>query len=543
MRRSLGLEGAGAIGAKTVATLVLLVVEGLAAWGLGVLRPEHLALRGWGTLFVVGCFGVVVGTLIFRFWHLGLPSRQCFRYRSNGGSWEPGEGHFLGSSRRRITVGDNHRGEAFELPPRVQHAAYVVVAILLALACIDSRALDLMGRFQRRLATESSNHCQEDEAQPASAAFDPNEPGCALVRRAFELGYASSLGDCAPKKVERTINPACNGRRRDEPLFHYAWRLLDGFWGKVRTSTGAGWLDKSRRDFHARTSHLGALRGAERQVLASAPHASHHIWTNLPDPGDGAFRATTCADRYRWLAHRPTPPPGDKQASKVFEHVVAQLLFESRYEPAAGYCREYHVHWNAPVDACERLVKAPEAFLDQSSALGDVRAVLDRQRLDRELAALGAGAAPKQALDPAAFVSFSCYVEGNGAARSSAGFTLDGHRFTAETQRVAPSPHDATLFVDRYDAVASLLVQGFHYGRLLSEAGLAEGNVAGVADSFAGRDFLLTRLYELDSLDLYLDPGWLAGRPDLLEVYPYERHLKNFVQTFRRQYRRERGRL
>ena len=47
----------------------------------------------------------------------------------------------------------------------------------------------------------------------------------------------------------------------------------------------------------------------------------------------------------------------------------------------------------------------------------------------------------------------------------------------------------------------------------------------------------------LDSIDLYVEPGFLATRPDLLEVYPYQRHLKNYVQTFRRQYLQTRGRL
>jgi hypothetical protein len=293
-------------------------------------------------------------------------------------------------------------------------------------------------------------------------------------------------------------------------------------------------------DFRARASHFGALRAAERQVLASAAHASHHIWTNLPDPGDGAFRERTCADRYRLMAHRPTPAPGPQRASQVFEHVVGQLLFEGRYEPAAGYCREYHVHFNAPPDACDRLAKSPEAFLSGASVLSEIRTVLDRQRIGQELAAVGT---PRPTLDPSAFVSFQCYMEGDGAGRRSTAFTLDGHRFTAEELRVAPSPPGATLFVDRYDAVAGLLARGFHYGNLLSEAGLAEDSGDGLETSFAGTDYLLTRLYELDSVDLYLDPGWLQRRPDLLEVYPYQRHLKNFVQTFRRQYRRERGRL
>jgi hypothetical protein len=198
------------------------------------------------------------------------------------------------------------------------------------------------------------------------------------------------------------------------------------------------------------------------------------------------------------------------------------------------------VQLGAPPDASERLARAPEAFLASTSALSEVRSVLDRRRLASELSALGA---PQPTLEPAAFVSFQCYVEADGPARRSTAFTLDGQRFTAEELRVPPSPRDATLFVDRYDALASLLAPGFHYAKLLSEAGLADDNTAGLAASFSSSDYLVTRLYELDSFDLYLGAGWLAARPDLLDVYPYERHLKNFVETFRRQYRRERGRL
>jgi hypothetical protein len=87
--------------------------------------------------------------------------------------------------------------------------------------------------------------------------------------------------------------------------------------------------------------------------------------------------------------------------------------------------------------------------------------------------------------------------------------------------------------------VARLLVPGFHYGALLSEAGIPTGAPA----RFDGHDYLLTRLYGLDSVDIYLDAGILAARPDLIEVYPYERHLRNYVQLFRRQYTRVRGRL
>ena len=516
------------IGAKTLVTLTLLAAGIAAASAFGVLSPERLASRGFSTLFLVGCFAVVIGTLMFRFWRLGEPSRHYFRWTSEDAHWSTHEAHFVGGERRRIALGDN-RGEAFDLGPRLHLSVCVALALLLALGCIDARALGLLGSFEHSAGGAASSYCPEPDAAPP-ANDDPNAPGCELIRRAYALGYAKSLGACEVQKKRAEQIATCTRRQRDEPALHYAWRLLKGSWTHLRRHAAPSYFAEMRHDFDDRVGHLGSLGSARRQMLASAPHASHHIWTNLPDPGDGAFAATTCADRYRWLAHRPSTAAGAKHASQVFEHVLAQLLFESRYEPAAGSCREYHVHWGAPLDSCDRLAANPDAVLKAASARGDIDAVLDRyqQARDRE---------------PDAFLSFQCYFETDGAARKSTPFTFAGHPFIVDEERVPPSPPGATLYVDRYDAVAKLLVHGFHYGALLSEAGVDSGASDGLQAAFAGHDFLLTRAHSLDSVDIYLDAGFIAARPDLLEVYPYERHLKNYVQIFRRQYERVRGRL
>ena len=527
------------IGAKTLVTLTLLAAGVVAACVFGVLAPERLASRGFGTLFLVGCFAVVVGTMMFRFWRLGEPSRHYFRWASERAQWNSSpEAHFVGTERRRIALGDN-RGEAFDLGPRLHLLVCVTLALLLALGCIDARALGLLGRFEQRAGGAASIYCPEPEAEPTSSV-DPNAPGCELIRRAYALGYAKSLGQCEAHKPRAAASAPCTRRQRDEPALHYAWRLLEGSWSNLRKHTAPAYLQGLRHDFDDRVGHLGALGAARRQMLESAPHAAHHIWTNLPDPGDGAFRARTCADRYRWLAHRPAPPAGDKRASRVFEHILGQLLFESRYEPAAASCREYHVHWGAPLDACQRLAANPEAVLAATSDLADVEVVLDRDRLRQQRAP---SVTPAPLFDPTAVVSFQCYFEGDSNAHKSIPFSLAGRRFSAEELAVPPSPADATLYIDRYDAIAKLLVHGFHYGALLSDAGIEPGASDGLQAAFSGHDYLLTRLYGLDSVDIYLGAGWIAGRPDLLEVYPYERHFKNYVQIFRRQYARVRGRL
>jgi hypothetical protein len=527
------------IGTKTLATVTLLVGGLVTAIVLGVLAPARLLSRDWGTLFLVGCFGVVVGTVMFRFFRLGEQSRNYFRWSTEVTPWELAEGHFLGSDERRITLGENH-GEAFDLPAAAQHVIAVAIALLLALSCIDSRAIELLDKARHNVLTATSSYCPEEEPEEQTT-LDPNAPGCELVRRAYALGYAESLGECAPKTKERAAAAApCTRRQRDEPLLHYAWRLLAGFGSSARKQIDRAHMDKLERDFQTRFHHARAVAAAEREMLASAPHASHHIWTNLPDPGDDAFKPESCADHYRWLPHRPPISKDDKGGSKVFEHIVAQLLFESRYEPAAGACREYHVHWSAPRDLCKRLAANPEATLRETHALEPVKTTLERYELGKELEPL---TGHKQTLEPQSFLSFQCYIEGDQPAQSSLAFSFAGHSFVADEVHVA-TPRDSTLAIDRYEAIASLLVRGFHYGALMSEAGLEPARSStGLEAAFTGSDYLLSRLYGLESLDIYLDAGWIAERPELLEVYPYQRHLKNYVQVFRRQYKRERGRL
>src|SRR5262249_47174509 len=86
-RERAAAPGADMIGAKSLATLTLLVLAVVAAPVLGLLSPERLATRGWGTLFVAGCFAAVVGTLIFRFWRLGERSQHYFRWSSEPTPW------------------------------------------------------------------------------------------------------------------------------------------------------------------------------------------------------------------------------------------------------------------------------------------------------------------------------------------------------------------------------------------------------------------------------------------------------------------------
>ncbi len=539
------------VGAKTLTALFLLAMALAAAFSLGLVHLQRFLVLDGGTAFLVGCFTMAVGTLTFRFLRFGERSAHYFRFARTSGVWE-GEAHFLGTAHRRLTIGEN-QGEAFDLPAWVMQLACLVAAFVLAMATFDGRSLTLLVGLTTKATFANSQYCPELDVQ--EEVDDPNAPGCALVRRAYELGYAKTLGACGTKKRSSELTEVCTLRQRDEPMFHYGWRLLRENYNKVRNLSEAGYLAKLKSELSVRMDRVQRLSHAKGQVLTNTPRSSHHIFTNLLSPHRDTLAELSqgnCLDRYRSLPRKPHTPDAKTHAGAVFEHVLAQLLFESRYDMPAGSCREYTIHWAAPKDACARLAASPQTFLALDKALNHVRAALDRHHLTLEVQRMEAqdmqtapGRPSQGPPPPNKFISFQCYIEEErqGVLRNAHRFELLGRTFTAEETRV-PAAAANDFHVDRYGYVASMLVRGFHYGGLVSEAGLDAGSVeSALAQSFASPDYALSRVHGLASLDIFLEPDWIASREDLLQVYPYHVHLQNYVRLFRRQYARIRDRL
>jgi hypothetical protein len=307
-----------------------------------------------------------------------------------------------------------------------------------------------------------------------------------------------------------------------------------------------------------RTEHYQELFAANGFTIANAPRASHHIFTNLPNPGGvmaemvgSTLEKRGCDERYRRLAHRLK----NATASEQLEHVVAQLLFDPRYTRSVGSCRELTIHWDAPADVCDQLANYPEKTLSAFRAHGDVQSVIDRYRITTKLQKVAetlSGAEGMSSLGglldnvtPQRFVSFHCYISEDRPDVYTATHELElsGQNFQAQEMRVARAVEDASID-DRYHHVAAMLIPSFHYGHLLSGASTSELLESGVDPKFfTGQTGFLSRLDYLSDVDIFLANPWIETREDLLEIYPYHLHLHNYVALFRARYRAERGRL
>ncbi|MFC1611834.1 hypothetical protein ACFL6C_12800, partial [Myxococcota bacterium] len=375
------------IGAKAITSIVLVVTGIVLAFLL--LSPARVAALDGSTFFWIGVCASISGPLVVRFWGLHQGSAFCFLHSYDERLWED-ESHFVGIGRFRITIAQNE-GEAIDLPAGLQYAIYIGLAFVVGLLSIDSRAINLVKELPSKLAQAGSQYCPDTKV--SDDGEETESPGCALLRRAYDLGYAKSLGPCAKEKEdEQGTGEICRLRQRDEPFLHYGWRLLADAWTAFRQHADPDYFVNLAQVFDDKVGHLDTLYSAQRHVVGTGPRASHHIWTNLPHP-EGWLHATTrdalepgrCLDRYRRLPHRPRVEDDTMSASLGLDHVLGKLLFESRYAPPAGFCREYTIHWGSPADACAQLAQRPEEFLAQTGAVESVLTVLERHELARQL--------------------------------------------------------------------------------------------------------------------------------------------------------------
>jgi hypothetical protein len=539
-----------AIAVRSVLAIVLLSSAVVAMWQLGLVRKDYWEQLDPWVGFLGGGLATLAGTLTFQFWRFGERSQYYLRL---GRRLPFGDETALGPSHgTTLLVGRAAHVDVLEFPPMAQRAVWIATVLAIAFITVDNRAIAMLRDLRRPSTTSQPGYCKPPEPpKPVETV----RPGCRLVRRAYELGYAKSLGNCAPgaegAKATQEVPKVCQLRQLDEPYLHYAWRLLDKARTKLTSDDGTPGMPGMRAGVEAELDTLGPMFHSRLSSVAMEPRSSHHLFTNLPAPRASlgerlrAIVERGCGARLARLRHFPAMEDSPAGPSKLLEHVIAQLLFNPIYRPVVAQCEEITIHWDAPHNACTLLADNPSSFLDDHRALEPILGVLSWRRNKAELARLEAQ--PREVAPPQRVISLQCLIFDDQAVPGSVSerdAIVDGERLRVREARIKPLTADEASQLRLYKHLAELLTEGFGYGRLTSTQAIGDTpDQPMMTASFREPGLMLTKLDLLRDADLFLGNEWLTTRADLLEVYPYHVHLKNFIEIFRRQYKLKRGRL
>jgi hypothetical protein len=447
-----------------------------------------------------------------------------------------------------------------ELPGTVQRVVLLAGFASVVVGPLGNHAAARIAQLPDELAKPApSEYCMPEPAvaaapearPPALPASEP--PGCALVKRAFQLGYARTLGACAPRPqaTPAPVSPVtrrevCTRRQLDEPFLHYGFRRVAAAFQAATSVAPVAAARHRVQEVRTHVTFVDGLLADIRHAITGTPHAAHHLWINLPDPHPAQVRdrlvgALRCSQRFADLPLWPAWRPGDE--ARLVEHVLGQLLFATRFGTTAS-CSDYVIHWDAAPDTCQALATAPIPVLDRDGALAGIRAVLDRRARQLELGELAMAlgrpppAAPPQA---ATVVSLLCFIvdppvaSGSGpAAATGTTVAIDGDTVSLREIHVPGVRTASDGPIEVYAALGALF--GGKDARLASAA-------APEPIEISGGDFLLVRLDPLIDADPFRGAREPLRRPELAEIYPFQLHLHAFIDSFRRRYLAQRGRL
>lgn len=579
------------LGTNSLILFLLLCISIAIAYESDYLNWNYLKGLSNELAFFIGLFSIILGIALYHFWKLG--ERSVYYIHLVQDVDMPRDAIVIFNYRGlAFGVGNQVNVAATEFSPIMQKIICVVILFNIALLTFDNSGFDKLKTLPSDLKTSESEFCPQDDEGLDNASVPE---GCELIIRAHKLGYAKDLGICEPKKIDPEEMKVCEKRRMDEPYLHYMSRLLLNSVEKQKAFFKANEVQKYKDKFELQVNNIETLRDYQAYAIGAAPRASHHIWTDLPYPQHFIIQKyreyldpNYCIERFQKQTNTIALAKDDERKnSKLLEHVYGQLLFNPKGEPTVGFCKEYEIHWNADPDVCERLADAPTSVLEDEGVLSDVNLVLRRHNIANEILSLeesireidGDKKNPENDLkrvtdekEPPSrkskidvkskiakskqqirrkneLVSFQCFMQSSNSNRGSktSTFTLEDTDFTVVTRYFPVIENYGESQIAMYNEFSKVLESRFHYSQLSSRSDV---KIEGVSSDAAHNEnyleqpsYLFSRLDILKNVDIFLGNSWVLEREDLLDVYPYHVHLKNYVNTFREKYQERHGRL
>lgn len=567
------------LGTNSAGLALLFFVCLIIAFKTDVLKWSYLKGINDDLSFFIGMFSIIIGVGFYNFWRLGEKSVYVIhlaniKYMPEGVNRIFNyEGISFGVS-SKIKLGEN----VIEMPSIIRQVLCIGIFLNLALITLSNIGFDKLKKYPSEVLQAKSDYCPDKE----DIINAPPKEGCELIIRAYKLGYAKDLGICEPKEIDPEKLEVCQKRRKDEPYFHYMSRLLLGSVENKVEYFENNRVKKIEDKFKLQLKELETLKDYRRYAISAAPRASHHIWTNLPYPENKFieqyrkyFKPSFCIEQFQNQTNTVKLDKDDvRRDSKMLEHVYGHILFNPKNRNTVAFCKEYTIHWNSSSNTCEKLKKNPEAVLQEAHVLSEVELVLKRHdiansilSLDEEIDKIEGGkkkventkskknkivkgkiAKDKQQIRKKnELVSFQCFMQAKKAGYKRSKVRLNNTNFLVGTRYIKKIESEGDAQISMYKEFSKLLENRFHYSKLTSRSdinvGLEIGNMYSDQDLLEDPSYLFARLEKLKNVDIFLGNKWIFERDDLLEVYPYHVHLKNYIKSFRSEYSQNHGRL
>ena len=551
--------------------------------------------------FFIGLFSIILGIGSYSYWKLGEKSVYTFHFAKS--KFLPRDVNIIFAWKNFCFGVSSHiKTKSVELPSFVRAIFCIGIFFNLAIVTLDNGAFNKLIKYPFEILQSNLDYCPEEKNIENIPAME----GCELIVRAYKLGYAKDLGLCESKKIDPQKLEICKKRRSDEPYLHYMSRLLfDSIESKVDFFQ-ENKVNKIEDKFDLQLQKLETLKDYQFYAISAAPRASHHVWTDLPYPENifiqtyrEYFNPNHCIEQFQNQTNTVVLEEDDERKySKLMEHVYGQLLFNPKSNITVGYCKEYQIHWNSEPDTCKKLIENPKAVLKEEGILPEVELVLKRHdiaieilNLEEKMQAIDESESKFQSVknnetlfpneetseepseekakkkyknpivkskiakakqnirDKNEIVSFQCFMKANkpGNKNGESVLNLDDTNFLVRTRYFPIVEGKGEAQITMYNEFAKVLENQFHYSKLTSRSDITiERESSGLPDDkklLEEPTYLLSRLEVLKNVDIFLGNSWVLEREDLLKVYPYHVHLKNYVNSFRAKYEKNRGRL
>lgn len=547
--------------------------------------------------FFVGFFSLIFGLMYHNYWNFGGRSQYVFHFSK--AKFIPDDANILLDTQEfQFGISKYYNEKTQEFPVWLRRFFCVAGFFCLAVITLDNRGFNTIKDLPNATASDAGYCPDREEAK----VDDAPKPECALIIRAFELGYAKDLGPCEPKEIEAEHMEICEKRRKGEPLFHYMSRMMTKSVVSLYQFFGDDKFERIKKKFEMQLEKIEPLKDYQAYAISAAPRASHHIWTNLPYPifefqqnFRDLFNPGWCLEQFQNQTNSIRVRDDDKRKdSKLLEHVYGHLLFNPKVKLTVGFCKEYTIHWNAKPNTCDRLISEPQKVLQESEVLDEVNLVLRRLEIAQVVSDLDKqfqdkkpkdkdaedGAADDESVDAIVekarktltkkgkkkistakidkeaqqfrkkneLVSFQCFMREEKEPVPNKDQKLQYHNteFLVKTRSYKPVKNAGESQINMYQQFAKLMESNFRYSQYnsLTDIPLEDSKVSSENEAFLEEPtYMLTRLEILNNIDIFLGDDWVLDRADLLEVYPFHVHLQNYVDSFRKEYKQSRGRL